>query len=103
MLWLPDVSVKHSSQTIPETPFSVSVLVLLPGHVFVSGYLLAKNLSTVSLFCWAVWGGLDVPLPMVMEPLPSGLVTVMLWSSLFATVQPVGRLKATPVFDTVPP
>ena len=38
------------------------VVVLLPGHGAVSGYLLFRLLSTSSLFCCAVIRGFDVPL-----------------------------------------
>ena len=34
---------------------------------------------------------------------PSGLVTLMLSSSLLATVQPPGNVNDSPLFDTVPP
>src|SRR5260370_124130 len=66
------------------------VVVLLPGHGAVSGYLLCKLLSTSSLFCWADCFGFDVPLATVTEPVEFGLTRMIVSVSWLATVQPVG-------------
>src|SRR5258708_16644298 len=74
------------------------VVVLLPGHGAVSGYLLCKLLSTSSLFCWADCFGFDVPLATVTEPVEFGLTRMIVSVSWLATVQPVRSGTVTPAF-----
>src|SRR5579859_440274 len=103
-LCAPLVSVKHSSQKIPFSPLMLPVLTLLPEHALVSGNFCRKYLSIVSLFCCAVWGGLDVPAPMVMPPSPLGLSSVTVSLSLLATLHPEGIVTVSLSFDTeLPP
>lgn len=55
----PETRVKHSVQKIPFTPFREPFVVLVFGHAFVSGYLLANSESTEFFCCSAVDVGFD--------------------------------------------
>src|SRR5260370_7612707 len=77
----------------------VPVVLLLPGHGAVSGYLLCKLLSTSSLFCWADCFGFDVPLATLTEPVEFGLTSMIVSVSWLATAQPFASRTATPPSD----
>src|SRR5438477_4151157 len=55
----------------------------------------------VSLFCCAVWVGLDGPLATVTEPSLLGSVRTIDSLSLLATVQPAGTLTVSPSLESV--
>src|SRR5438477_10817232 len=54
----------------------------------------------VSLFCCAVWVGLDGPLATVTEPSLLGSVRTIDSLSLLATVQPAGTLTVCPSLES---
>src|SRR5260370_1768209 len=90
-LWPPDVTVKHSRHQMPETPPMEPFVVVVPEHVLVSGNLAVSCLSSESLICCAVWGGLSTPLLITTEPSPVGFVIVRV-GSLFVAAQPGGSV-----------
>src|SRR5439155_1235732 len=84
---------------MPATPFGEPVVVLLPVQLFVSGNCSLKNASTVALFCCAVCSGLDEPLAMLIEPVPLGLISVIVSESWESTTQPSGSGTARPALE----
>src|SRR5258708_10037655 len=79
-LWPPDVAVKQSCHQMPATPPMDPLVVLVPGHALVSGYLAVRCLSTSSLICCAVSGGLWPPVLTTTEPSPAAFASVMVCS-----------------------
>src|SRR5260370_23273435 len=89
--WPPEGTVKHSRHQMPETPPMEPFVVVVREHVLVSGNLAVSCLSSESLICCAVWGGLSTPLLITTEPSPVGFVIVRV-GSLFVAAQPGGSV-----------
>src|ERR1700680_2004078 len=79
------------------------VAVVLLGQSLASGYLALNWVSIVSLFCWAVCGGFDVPLAIRIMPSPLGLCSWIVLLSLLITVHPDGSGTDSAALDAVVP